>query len=192
MALVHAATELRLLAAGQGAAGVAAVLLAVGVGDVGDFTPLEVFAVLLVLGLSVAGALGRLVLGRRTGPHILYRQMLERSPPPPPDASGERLSHTAVRAAGVSAAFAVAFLVAAAVLLAFALVLMGKPRDEVTDHLAAAAALVAAGWLLAGAATARVIAGWFARWERQRGRLVLCPPLRAATMGPVYFVAPAP
>jgi hypothetical protein len=192
MSLVHAATELRLLAAGQGVAGVTAALLAVALGDVGDFTPLEVMAVILVLGLSVAGALGRLVLGVRTGPHILYRQVLERSPPPPPEASGERLSRTVVRAVGVSAGSAAVFLMAATVLLAFGLVLMGKPRDEVPDHLAPAAALVAAGWLLACAVTARVIASWFARWERQRGRLVLCAPLRAATMGPVYFVAPAP
>jgi hypothetical protein len=83
---------------------------------------------------------------------------------------------------------AVAFGVAAAVLQALAIAVMGKPRSEVPDHLPQAAALLSAGWLLVCAGAARVIAGWFERWERARAKTVLCAPLQSAILGPVYFV----
>src|SRR5919108_6430318 len=180
--LVSAVAELRLLAANLGALGVLGVVLDVGAGHLGRFSPLETAGILLVFGLSVGGALASLVLGRRTGPAILYRQVLDRAPPPPTDARPEPGRRPTARAAAVSLAMALAFAVAAAVLQALSITAMGKPRNEVPDHLLQAAALVAAGWLLVCAGVARVIAGWFERWERAREKTVLCAPLQSAIL----------
>jgi hypothetical protein len=187
--LVSAVAELRLLAANLGALGALGVVLDLGAGHLGRLSPLETAGVLLVFGLSVGGTLASLVLGRRTGPAMLYRRVLDRAPPPPPNARPEPARRTTARAVGVALAMAIAFAVAATVLQALSITIMGKPRDEVPDHLVQAAALVAAGWLLVCAAAARVIARWFERWERARHKTVLCAPLQSATLGEVYFVA---
>ena len=40
------------------------------------------------------------------------------------------------------------------------------------------------------AGAAWLVARWLERWEELRGRLILCAPLHAASLGEVYFTTP--
>jgi hypothetical protein len=189
--LVRADTELRALAAAWAAAAVLALAAALALGVEG-FTLLEVDATVIVLGLTVVCALGGVFLGRRTGPAHAYRQVFEYAPSPPPAARGESNGQTVRRALMVALATAAGALPIACFVLGLTLLVFGKPRSELLDHLPAAAALVASGWILVCAVAARVVAAWFERWERARGKVILCHPLRSGIAAHVYYVAVDP
>jgi hypothetical protein len=189
--LVRADTELRALAATWGAAGVITLAAALALG-VDRFTTLEVDGTVIVLGLSVVCALAGVFLGRRTGPVHAYMQLFEYAPAPPPTLRGESNAQTVRRALRVAIATAAGFLPVAFFLLAMALLVFGAPRSQLLDHLPAAAALIAAGWMLVCAAAARVVAAWFERWEQARGKVILCHPLRSGIVAHVYYVVMNP
>lgn len=189
--LVRADTELRALAAAWGAAAVLTLAAALAIG-VGEFTTLEVDATAIVLGLTVVCALGGVFLGRRTGPAHAYRQLFEYAPRPPSTARGESNGQTMRRALTVALATGAGALPIAFFALGLTLLVFGKPRSQLLDHLPAAAALVASGWILVCAVAARTVAAWFERWEQARGKVILCHPLRSGTVAHVYYVAVNP
>jgi hypothetical protein len=150
--------------------------------DIGELT-----LILIFLGLSLGCVLGALLLARRTGPDILYFRILDRAPPPPPvprEASGATTRRVIPPAIGI----VIGLLVAGFIGAGLALVLGGQPRDEIGDDLAGGALLTAAGWTLACGAAGLRMSSYFARWERLREAEVLCRPLKAGTMRPVYWV----
>lgn len=189
--LVSAAHELRWF--GRMWATLAAVGLAADLasGAVFDLALLDVFATVLLFGFTVLATLARLFLGLRTQPEMQYARVFDRSPPPPPELPREPARRTASRAIWVAAGVAVLLAAGAAGALVITLVLIGRPRGEVFDHLAGAAGLVAAGWTFVCAAAAFRIAVWFQHWELRRRRVVLCRPLSSGRLGYVYFVAEA-
>lgn len=145
----------------------------------------------LVFVLSVGSAVGGLVLGVRTGPLISYKRIFELAPPPPVDAEPEAAAATSARAVTVALASVVGMAIVASVALVMTLGVLGTPRPEILEHLAPTAGLLAGGWaLVSGLVTLRV-AAWFARWQRPRGRVILCRPLTSGTMRHVYYVAAA-
>lgn len=151
----------------------------------------EAYAAAVVFVLSVGSAVGGLVLGVRTGPLISYKRIFEIAPPPPVEAEAEAAPATAGRAVAVALAGVAGMAIVAAVVLVMTLGVLGTPRAEILEHLAPTAGLVAAGWaLVSGLVTLRV-AAWFARWQRPRGRVILCRPLTSGTMRHVYYVAVA-
>lgn len=189
--LVPAATELRAFGAAWCAlgaatlAGLAAVVLARGA------SAHAVAALSLALGLSVFAALAGLLLAKRTGPAILYRRIFDRAPAidgdvpvEPPRATARRVAWPALEA---FAGFAAAAPLAAAV----ALVLIGTARADVLAELPVAALGLAGGWTLVAGLAALRIAYYFRRWERAKGKVVLCLPQRAGLMLHVYVVADA-
>jgi hypothetical protein len=154
-----------------------------------QLTALEGVTSVVAFGVSVGAAGGRLVLGVRTGPSILYLRIFERAPAPPPGARGEAARATAVRAIAAALAVAAGLLLAAAVLLALTLTLVGEPQSRLFDHLPQLSALVAAGWMLVVGVVARRVAVWFARWEQRRGKVLVCPRLHSGSLRPVYYAA---
>jgi hypothetical protein len=105
------------------------------------------------------------------------------------EAEPEDAATTATRAVAVALAGVVGMAIVAAVVLVMMLAVLATPRAEILEHLAPTAGLVAAGWaLVSGLVTLRV-AAWFARWQRPRGRVILCRPLTSGTMRHVYYVA---
>lgn len=168
-----------------GALGLAAGLVR---GSPDQFTPLEAAGTVLLFGATVSGALAGVLLGRRSSPASLYAQIFDRAPGPPVRARREGYRETASRAIFAALGLVVAMTVVATIGLAATLVLMGKPRDEVLDHLAAGAELVAAGWTLVCGASALRVATWIGRWERRRRKVVLCRALLSGSMRPVYYV----
>ena len=85
-------------------------------------------------------------------------------------------------------AMVIGLLVAGVFGAAMILALGGQPRDEIADDLAGGALLAAAGWTLTCGAAGLRMASYFGRWERLRDAQVLCRPLKAGTMRPVYWV----
>jgi hypothetical protein len=160
-------------------------------GAVFDLSPLDVWASALLFGLTVLATLARLFLGLRTQPDMQYAQVFDRSPRPPVGVGREPARRTASRATWVAVAVAVLLAVGAGGALVVMLGLIGKPREQVLDDLAAAAVLVGAGWTTVCAAAAFRIAAWFSRWEVRRGRVVLCRPLSSGRLAYVYYVADA-
>ena len=186
--LIRAVTELRVLALTWLVTGLVTLAAALLLDSLGELSDLEVDGTALVFGLTVGCSLGAVLLGRRTGPAIAYRELFEIAPQPPRGARGESRRETARRTAMAAIASVAVFMVAALFGLALALLVMGKPREHILDHLPGAAALIAAGWMLVCATVAQVIAGWFERWQRQRGRVILCHPLRSGVVAHVYYV----
>ncbi len=187
--LVSSAWELRCF----GRTWIVVALLVVAVdaalGGASDLLPVEIWACVLLFFLTVAGALARAFLGLRTQPDMQYAQVFDRSPAPPAALRVEGRRSTANRAAWAATGVAVLLAVGAAATLIVMLVLMGRPREHVLDHLAGAAVLLAAAWtLVCGAASLR-IAVWFRRWEERRSRVVLCRPLTSGRLGYVYYVS---
>jgi hypothetical protein len=187
--LVRAATELRCFGWSWCVAGLVVIAGGALAGSLSELRGLTIALALNVLGLSVACMLAALVLGKRTGPRMLYARIFDRSPAAPPGVPIETPRQTAVRVIAPAAALAVVLLVVAPVVMGAALTFVGIPRDELPDELPAAL-IVSAGWLLAASAVALQVAHYFEHWERWRGRTVLCPPLRAGLMRYVYLAAP--
>jgi hypothetical protein len=150
-----------------------------------DWAELTLIGVLI--GLSLGCVLGALLLARRTGPNILYYRILDRAPPPPrvpletPGATTRRVIPPAI-------AVVIGLLVAGVFGAAMILSLGGQPRDEVAEDLAGGALLAASGWTLTCGVAGLRMASYFRRWERLRDARVLCRPLKAGTMRPVYWV----
>jgi hypothetical protein len=165
------------------------VIADLAVGHLGRLTTLEVADVLIVFGISTGTSLAAVALGRFTGPKILYRNILDRAPDPPPQAHREPPRRTRTRGLLIGALTAVAFVGVAAISSAILLAVMGKERADIPDHLIAIAALIGGGWALACAGAAWKVRGWLERWEELRHQRVLCPPLHAASLGEVYFTS---
>jgi hypothetical protein len=189
--LVRADTELRAFAAGWFATAAATLAAAPALG-IGDSSQVDVDAMALVLGLSVGCALAGSVLGRRTGPAVAYRQVFEHAPAPSWRLAGESRRQTVRRALAVALASWIGFVAVAFFVLALTLLIMGRPRDHLLDHLPAASAVVAGGWMFVSAAITRLIAHWFLRWERAREKVILCHPLRSGMLAHVYYVGNLP
>ena len=162
---------------------------ALAAGPVARLTLLEVAAILLVFWFGTAGSIAGVVLGKRSGPRSVYMQIFQRSPAPPPTARAEPSRRTLVRSVWAALGLAAGQVVFAATGMAVALVFMGTPRDQVFDHLALAALLVAGGWALVCGVCALGVASWFARWQEPRGKVVLCRPLTSGMLAHVYYVA---
>ena len=169
------------------ALGACLVIVDVATGSAAELDGTELTLILVLLGLSLGCVLGALLLARRTGPNILYYRILDRAPPPPrvpretPGATTRRVIAPAIL---VVLGLLLAGVAGAAMVLAFG----GQPRDEIAEDLAGGALLAAAGWTLTCGAAGLRMAAYFARWERLRNAQVLCRPLKAGTMRPVYWV----
>lgn len=144
--------------------------------------------VLILFGLTVASVLGGLMLARRTGPKILYYRILDHAPPPPAGVPRELAGATTRRVIPPAGSAVLALCLAALVAAAIALTVGGEPREELRRDLPAATLLIAGGWTLTCGAAGLRMASWFSGWERLRRGLVLCQPLRAGHMRPVYYV----
>ena len=169
------------------AIGAALLAVALATGSAAELDTGALILILVLLGLSLGCVLGALLLARRTGPDILYYRILDRAPPPPP-VPRETSPSTTRRVVAPAITLVIALLVAAFIGAAMALVLGGQPRNEIGEDLAGATLLTAAGWTLTCGATGLRLASYFARWERLREAQVLCRPLKAGTMRPVYWV----
>jgi hypothetical protein len=170
------------------ALGTALLAVAVATGSAAELDGAELALIFIFIGLSLGGALGAMLLARRTGPDILYYRILDRAPPPPPQVPRERSGATTRRVIPPAIAVVIGLLVAGFVGTGVVLAFGGQPRDEIGEDLAGGALLVAAGWTLACGAVGLRAAAYFGRWERLRDAEVLCRPLKAGTMRPVYWV----
>jgi hypothetical protein len=169
------------------ALGAALSVAAVATGSTQELDATELVLILVFIGLSLGCVLGALLLARRTGPDILYYRILDRAPPPPPSPR-ETPGATTRRVIPAAIAIVIGLLVAGLAGTAMMLLLGGQPRSEVRDDLAGGALVVAAAWTLTCGAAGLRMASYFGRWERLRDALVLCRPLKAGTMRPVYWV----
>lgn len=187
--LVASASELRSFGRTWAVLTVAAAAGVVLTGGAADLSAVEVWACVLLFFLTVAGALARAFLGLRTQPDMEYARIFDRSPVPPAGLHLEAARSTASRAAWAATGIAALLAVGAAAALIVMFILMGEPREHVLDHLAAAAALLAAGWTLVLALASFRIVAWFRRWEARRGRTLLCRPLTSGRLDYIYYVA---
>jgi hypothetical protein len=167
--------------------GGALALVAVATGSTAELDGAELTLILVLLGLSLGCVLGALLLARRTGPNILYYRILDRAPPPP-RVPRETPGATTRRVIPAAIAVVIGLLVVGFIGAGMILILGGQPRDEIREDLAGGTLLAAAGWTLTCGAAGLRMASYFARWERLRDAEVLCRPLKAGTMRPVYWV----
>jgi hypothetical protein len=167
--------------------GTALVITAVATGSTTELDSAELVLILVLIGLSLGCVLGALLLARRTGPDILYYRILDGAPPPP-RVPRERPAATTRRIIPPAILTVLGLLVAGFIATGVMLVLGGQPRSGIRDDLAGGTLLVAAAWTLACGAIGMRVASYFARWERMRNAEVLCRPLKAGTMRPVYWV----
>jgi hypothetical protein len=169
------------------ALGAALLVAAVASGSTAELDTSELVLIVVLIGLSLGCVLGALLLARRTGPDILYYRILDRAPPPPPSPR-ETPGATTRRVIPSAIAIVMGLVVAGFIGTAMMLLLGGQPRDEVRDDIAGGALMVAAAWTLTCGAAGLRMASYFGHWERLRHALVLCRPLKAGTMRPVYWV----
>jgi hypothetical protein len=167
--------------------GTALLVAAVATGSTAELDRAELILILVLIGLSLGCVLGALLLARRTGPDILYYRILDYAPEPPPRVPRETAGATTRRVIPPAIGVVLGLLVVGVVGTGMMLVLGGQPRSEVRDDLAGGALLAAAGWTLTCGAAGLRMASYFARWERLRHAKVLCRPLKAGTMRPVYW-----
>jgi hypothetical protein len=169
------------------ALGGALLAAAFATGSTAELDSAELVLLLIFIGLSLGCALGAILLARRTGPDILYYRILDRAPPPPrvpretPGGTTRRIIPSAI-------AVVIGLVVAGFIGTGIVLVFGGQPREEIGEDLAGGTLLIAAGWTLACGAVGLRMAAYFGRWERMRSAEVLCRPLKAGTMRPVYWV----
>jgi hypothetical protein len=167
--------------------GAALFVVAMASGSTAELDLAELTLILVLVGLSLGCVLGALLLARRTGPEILYYRILDRAPPPP-RTPRERSGATTRRVIPPAIAVVIGLLAAGVVGSVVMLTLGGQPRAEVREDIAGAALLAAAAWTLTCGVAGLRMASYFARWERRRDAEVLCRPLKAGTMRPVYWV----
>ena len=185
--LVPARRELARFGWAWTALGGALLMTAVATGSTTELDGTEMALLVVFIGLSLGCVLGALLLARRTGPDILYYRILDRAPPPP-RVPRETSAATTRRVIPPAIAVVIGLLVAGVIGSAVMLLFGGQPRSEVRDDLAGGGLLVAAAWTLTCGATGLRMASYFGRWERMRNAEVLCRPLKAGTMRPVYWV----
>jgi hypothetical protein len=185
---VQAVSELRAVAVAWSVSGAIAVLLALALGRLFYLTPIEYAATGGALFLPPAASIATLMLGRRTPTFMLYRLILDRAPPPPEEIRREPSDRTKRRAAFAALSLGIGMVPAIAIGLAFFEAAMGRTRSEIPDHLPEEAVLVAGIYMLVSAGAAATVRGWIARWEAQRERAALCPPLHSGLIQPIYFV----
>ncbi len=159
-------------------------------GSLSHLSDLALIGTLGLLGLSTFGSVAGMTLGVRTPPGSLYGRRFDRALPPPPELEVEAERITASRAGGAAIVIGLMLSIAAPVLVAIVLVLLGTPTDTVPGELPAAAGLEAAGWILACSVVARQVRRWVVHWERRRDRVLFCPALLSGRLAPVYFAAP--
>jgi hypothetical protein len=169
------------------ALGTSLLAAAFATGSTDELDGAELILILALVGLSLGCVLGALLLARRTGPDILYYRILDRAPPPP-NSPRELAGATTRRVIPPAILIVLGLLVAGFIGTGVMLVLGGQPRSGIGDDLAGGALLVAAAWTLTCGATGLRMASYFGRWERMRNAEVLCRPLKAGTMRPVYWV----
>jgi hypothetical protein len=187
--LAPAVGELRGLGFAWCLLGLVAVGLPFAFGGLLDMPGIQAAGVALVLGLSVACALGGVLLAELAGPASLYWRLFDRAPAAPSGVPHETPRRTALRAGLAALAVAAVMTVICPVLLGIAYVLLGVPRDEVLPHLLAGTAVVVGGWTIACGLAALRVGHYFRHWERRRGRTVLCVPARSGQVRPVYCIA---
>lgn len=186
--LVPAGRELARFGWAWTALGLALIAADYATGAVGTLDGPELTLVAVFLVLSLGCVLGALLLARRTGPDILYYRILEYAPPPPPAVPRETPGATTRRVVPPAIGVALLLVLAAVVGAGMMLAVGGQPRDEIREDIAGGALIVAAGWTLACGVAGLQMASYFRRWERLRTAAVLCVPLKAGTMRPVYWV----
>lgn len=169
------------------ALGTALFAAAFGSGSTSALDGAELALIVALLGFSLACVLGALLLARRTGPEILYYRILDRAPAPP-QVPRETPGATTRRVVPPAIAIVLGLLVAGLFGATMALVLGGQPPDEIGEDLPAGALIAAAGWTLTCGLAGLRMASYFQRWERLRQAVILCRPLKAGTMRPVYWV----
>lgn len=185
--LVSARRELARFGWTWTALGGALLVAAIASGSTAELDGAELALILVFIALSLGCVLGALLLARRTGPEIIYYRILDQAPPPP-SVPRETGAATTRRVIPPAIAVVLGLLVFGVVGTGVMLVLGGQPRSQVRDDLAGGALLAAAGWTLTCGAAGLRMASYFARWERRREAQVLCRPLKAGTMRPVYWV----
>ena len=153
-----------------------------------EFDGAELALIVVLIGLSLGSVLGALLLARRTGPEILYYRILDVAPPPPPAVPRETSGATTRRVAAPATALVLGLVVVGGIAAATMLLLGGQPREEVREDLPAAALITAGAWTMACGMAGLRMAWYFERWQRLRSGVVLCRPLKAGTMRPVYWV----
>jgi len=162
--------------------------VAVVTGSTAELDRGELVLILVLVGLSLGCVLGALLLARRTGPDILYYRIRDHAPPPPqvpreaPGATTRRVIPSAI-------AVVIGLLVAGFLGTGVVLVMGGQAREGVRDDLAGGALMVASAWTLTCGAAGLRMSSYFGRWEQRHEAEVLCRPLKAGTMRPVYWVA---
>ncbi|MGH2837426.1 MAG: hypothetical protein ACRDJY_03645 [Thermoleophilaceae bacterium] len=186
--LVPARRELRRFGWVWVALGTALLVAAVVTGSTKELDSAELALIGVFVGLSLGCVLGALLLARRTGPDILYYRILDHAPPPPhvpretPGATTRRVIPSAI-------AVVIGLVVAGFIGTGVVLVMGGQPREGVSDDLAGGTLLIASTWTLTCAAAGLRMSSYFGRWEKRHAAEVLCRPLKAGTMRPVYWVA---
>ena len=186
--LVPARRELRRFGWVWVALGGTLLTVALASGSAEELDSAELALILIFVGLSLGCVLGALLLARRTGPDVLYYRILDQAPPPPrvpretPGATTRRVIPSAI-------AVVIGLLVAGFIGTGVVLVMGGQPRAGVRDDLAGGTLIIASAWTLTCAAAGLRMSFYFTRWERRHEAEVLCRPLKAGTMRPVYWVA---
>lgn len=188
--LVPAARELARFGWTWTALGALLLVAAQATGAASRLDGAELTLILILFGLSSGCVLGALLLARRTGPDILYYRILEYAPPPPPGVPRETPGATTRRVLPPALALVLALVLVAVVAAGMMLALGGQPRDEIREDIPGGALIVAAGWTFVCGLAGLRMAAYFTRWQRMRTAVVLCVPLKAGTMRPVYWVEP--
>jgi hypothetical protein len=186
--LVPAVRELARFGWTWSALGAGLELAAVASGSTAELDGAELTLVLVLLGLSLGCVLGALLLARRTGPEILYYRILDYAPPPPPRVPRETPGATTRRILPSALGVALGLVLVGVVGAMMMLLLGGQPPEEVGEDLPAGALIAGGGWTLTCGLAGLRVASYFHRWQRLRDALVLCRPLKAGTMRPVYWV----
>lgn len=185
---VRAATELRCFGRAWCLAGVALLVGAAVLAGLGHYNGAEVAALVVVVGFSTACVLGGLLLAKRTGPDIVYTRILDLAPVLDPGVPLEPPGHTFRRTLWPALLLPLTLTALAPFLVGGALLMVGQPRDEVLDGLAALGPPAAGAWTLVCGIAGLRMATYFERWEQRHGMRALCLPLRAGLMQHVYRV----
>lgn len=154
----------------------------------GSYSGPETSALVVVIGFSTAGVLGGLLLAKRTGPDMLYWRILDHAPVLDPGVPLERPAATFRRTLAPALLLPLTLTALAPFVVGAVLLMVGEPRAEVLDGLAALGPPAGGGWTLVCGLAGLRMADYFERWERRHGMRALCLPLRAGLMQHVYRV----
>ena len=185
--LVPAARELSHFGWTWAGLGLALILAAPLSGSAAELDGAELILILVLVGLSIGCVLGALLLARRTSPEILYYRILDKAPPPPPRVPRETAGATTRRVLPPAIAIVLVLLGAGALGAMMMLLLGGQPPEDISDDMPAGWLITAGAWTLVCGLVGLRIAAYFEHWQRLRDAVVLCRPLKAGTMRPVYW-----